>query len=208
MKWRDVPVPSRMAKLPKDHRGYPIPANVYRDGTGNPHFTINDQQTRLRQMHHDLCPICGDKLPRGRWFCGGPLSAFHPQGVYIDLPMHHECAAYALQVCPYLALASYRGRIDDATIKKVPEKDRGDVMFFDPTLIPERPILFVLGMAIGQRTNIQYVYPQMPWHRIEFWKDGVRLDHREGKALAMAALAGNPDALATLAAASPDARLF
>src|SRR5215472_13925800 len=96
-------VPSRMAHLPLDPRGYPIPANVYRDAQGRPHFTINDDRKRLEQLRRDACPICDQSLYIGRWFVGGPLSAFHPNGAYIDLPMHHECATYALQVCPYLA---------------------------------------------------------------------------------------------------------
>ena len=36
--WRDVPLPSRMRHLPRDRRGYPIPAGVFRDKKRNAAF--------------------------------------------------------------------------------------------------------------------------------------------------------------------------
>jgi hypothetical protein len=102
-----IPIPERMKHLGIDRRGYPIPWSVYRDPDGRPHFTIFNNVLRARGIRDDLCGICGTKLFRGRWFVGGPVSAFDPRGTYIDPPMHHECSSYALTVCPYLAAPNY-----------------------------------------------------------------------------------------------------
>jgi hypothetical protein len=112
------PVPDRMKHLETDSRGYLIPWGVYRDHTGRAHFQINDELRRLRSFRENLCPICGKSLFRGRWFVGGPMSAFHEAGAFADPPMHYECAVYALQVCPYIALPRYGRRIDDRTLDK------------------------------------------------------------------------------------------
>lgn len=173
----NIPVPPlRMQHLEKDRRGYPIPVTVYRDGSGRPHFTINEEAKRQLIIAKDLCPICGEKLLRGRWFVGGPQSAFHPSGVYIDPPMHGECARYALQVCPYLAAPSFTKRIDDKTLS---EKDAGTMMLVDPTVIPERPDYFVAVMAtavhkIGDN-QVRYLKPVRPYSNVEFWKDGKQI---------------------------------
>ena len=106
MKPVDVPIPERMQHLDRDGRGYVIPWTVFRDSKGKAHFTINDENRRQTVIGRDCCPICAAKLLRGRWFVGGPGSAFHERGAYIDPPMHRECVVYALKVCPYLAFMS------------------------------------------------------------------------------------------------------
>jgi hypothetical protein len=180
----DVPVPWRMAHLPLDGRGYPIPYTVLvKDG--RPHFTINVEERRLRCLASNLCPICGLRLLRGRWFVGGPLSAIHRDGAYNDPPMHDECAHYALQVCPWLAAPSYSRRIEDATLK--PES-RGGLLLHDPTTIPTRPLAFVAVMTVGQKVLAgaggPVVKPSRPYRKIEFWREGVQLDPAEGLTLA------------------------
>jgi hypothetical protein len=101
--FRTVPIPALMKERQVDPRGYPIPWNVLVDSTGKAHFTINDESLRQMAIRDRLCPICGHRLWRGMWFVGGPGSALHEHGAYIDPPMHKPCAEYALKVCPYLA---------------------------------------------------------------------------------------------------------
>src|SRR5262245_64789126 len=91
-----VPVPARMLGLRARPAGYVVPWTVFRDSSGRPHFTINDEEKRQHVLALDCCPICSGKLLRGRWFVGGPRSAFDLAGAYIDPPMHMECARYAL----------------------------------------------------------------------------------------------------------------
>jgi hypothetical protein len=183
-------MPERIARLPRDRRGLPIPFLVLTDrGTGKPNFTINDAAKQARCLAEDRCPICGEGLTRGRWFVGGPGSAFHPNGAYLDPPMHFECAHFALRVCPFLAAPVYSGRIDDKGFDW--SAHPGEAMLVDPTVIAERPSLFVAIMAVGQKqvgpAHSPYLKPRRPYSRVEFWRFGRQLDEAEGVALALAA---------------------
>lgn len=182
---REVPAPKRMAHLDRDERGYPIPAMVFRDETGRPHFTINNEADRFILLMDDKCSICGEKLLRLRWFVGGPLSAFHKHGSYMDPPLHRECMHYALQVCPYLALPSYTKRIDARTVRD-PEPNR---IFLDSTQIPERPVVFVCVGATGQSIRNTgdplspiYVTPKRPYKAIEYWREGRQISEADAMA--------------------------
>jgi hypothetical protein len=179
----DVPIPDEMAKLDRDPRGYPIPWMAYRDEYGRAHFQINDDKHRAEALRLNLCSICGGKLQRGRWFVGGPLSAFHPLGAFIDPPIHHACMRYAVQVCPFLAAPNYAKRVDAKTLNKNDSK----MLLFDPTIIARRPSFFCAVMAIGQKLtgNLMSpnIVPQRPYRRVEYWRHGVRLSDNEGEAL-------------------------
>lgn len=184
--WSEIPIPERMRDLKKDRRGLPIPANVLVDKDGKPHFTINNHTIRNKHIMEQLCGICGKKLLRGRWSVGGPASALTEEGVYYDSPLHYECARYALQVCPYLAMPSYGKRIDTKTLD--PKKmDRHEAIFIDPTQIADRPPCFVMVMHVGETYSynnfgdVQHIKPKRPHRRYEFWKDGVQLSEQEGR---------------------------
>lgn len=167
-----IAIPDRMKHLDCDHRGYPIPFIVFRDSDNKPHFTINDQHKISRCRHSDLCPICGRELLRGRWFLGGPMSALHPRGAYIDPPLHHECMRFAVQTCPYLVNQKYTKRIDGNTLDRSKAPDV--ITLIDPTLDPTRPKIFVAAMAVGQTyTENGYVVPKHPYRGLEFWRDGL-----------------------------------
>lgn len=177
----DVPIPRRMAHLPRDPRGYPIPAMALIDEHGRAHFTINDEVKRQKLLKEDRCPICGSRIIGGRWFVGGPLSAFHQDGRYLDPPTHDECAHYALRACPYLAAPTYSGRIDDRTLR--PENQT--IIMVDQTMIPERPEVFVAVLARTHKATagLQYLMPTRPYMRVEFWRHGERLEDAEGWAI-------------------------
>jgi hypothetical protein len=170
-------------QTPRDHRGYVIPYVVLRDENNRPHFTINDDTRRARVIALDLCPICSGKLWRGRWFVGGPGSAFHARGAYIDPPMHDECAHYALTTCPYLASPNYSKRIDAGTLKP----SKGLQVLLDPTVDPTRLPLFVAIMTTGQTHNFKpnffqdYLKPKRPYRRVEYWRHGRQLDEAEAR---------------------------
>lgn len=187
--FRAIPVPANMQHLPRDKRGYPIPYIVWIDSDGNPQFTVNGEELRQRVLVEDRCSICGNKLFRGHFLVGGPLSAFSANGRYIDPPMHRDCATYALKVCPYLAAPNYGKSIEASKIKQMTAKDQGRI-FVDNTMMPGRPALFVLigfpriklhkGMLAndkrGQRiVGWQYVEPKGQCIDVEFWQGGERL---------------------------------
>lgn len=188
---KGVPIPARMAHLPKDRRGYPIPTMVLVDDGGRPHFQINDEHVRQRLIKQDRCAICGQKLFRGRWFVGGPMSCFSERGSYIDPPLHAECAAYALAVCPYLAAPAYGREIGAKTLQGRPMADAVRINV-DPTMIKDRPTYFVAVMAVGQDVIrhrdsptpafgygdnwVRYVKPRIGSVReIHIWQTGSRV---------------------------------
>ena len=176
-----------MNALAKDRRGYPIPFIVFRDTDGCPHFTINNSSLQRRCLKEKRCPICGSKLGRELWSAGGPLSAFHEHGCYMDTAMHYECLEYAMQVCPYLAMPQYLKRLDAATLD--PAKCPGLPIFLDETQDPERPAVFVAVMSRSQIvTEHGYVRPVRPYVAMEYWRDGLKLSNEEGARLANEAL--------------------
>lgn len=189
-----VPIPARMAHLPLDRRGYPIPWIVMRDATGRPHFTINDHQ-RVRQCgKFGLCGICGKPLGKhvkgnpnkGAFFVGGPASFYHDRGAFLDPPLHRECAEYAMRVCPYIANPSYGKRIDDATLK--PEHMPAGMAVMqtggNPPNLDTRPNIFILGLArrwdmFEPRPGvILFKVPnhKRDWVHLSAWRHGVELN--------------------------------
>jgi len=189
---KNVKIPERMRHLQIDARGYPIPSMVLIDSAGRPHFAINDDAKRLQAIRQELCSICGTKLFRGRWFVGGALSAFHPDGAFIDPPMHSECAHYALQVCPYLAAPRYSAEIGIAKAKAHASALKDNRLLVDPTQMPGRPLndMFIALMTtrpvdVYDNFNLK---PTPPYNVIEYWRRGERLPDREGEAMVCEAL--------------------
>ena len=117
-----------------------------------------------------------------RWFVGGPLSAFHEFGAYLDGPMHKECGTFALEHCPYLAAPNYARRIDARTI--VPGTLSNAVILQDNTTIPDRPEVFVFACAMGyklvERLGQPLVFlPKRPRILYACWKAGKKLEPNE-----------------------------
>jgi hypothetical protein len=181
-----IPLPKRMRALAKDSRGYPVPYIVMRDLKGTPFFAINDSVRHLKTVLEKRCPICGNKLEKPYWFVGGPRSASDPRGCYLDSAMHHDCMTYALQVCPYLALPKYLGRVDAARVDPA-ALPGGLGIFLDTTQIPERPKLFVAVAARsftttpGTMPGSLYLWPARPYEAVEYWQHGRRLTETEAK---------------------------
>ena len=171
-------MPPRIAKLDRDARGYPIPWNVLRNEAGEPFFTINDNTRYIEALQFKLCPICGEGLDETYWFVGGPLSAFHRDGWYHDLPTHEECAEYSLATCPYLAAPRYVRRID-VPLHKLDQLPN-NMILLDPTMIPERPEIFVMTTGRGMNCHIRHirgttveqilVRPKRPLVEWRFWR--------------------------------------
>jgi hypothetical protein len=179
-----IPIPHRMAHLPLDRRGLPVPVIVMHDLAGNPIFAANDEMERQRVIREDRCQICGDRLNRGRWFVGGTLSVAAKHGLNLDSGMHDECCHYALKVCPYLAAPRYGALVGEKAIAKSGARDAVMIM---PTGTEgnTRPELFLAVMAVGQelrqggRLIGGMVYGVRPKpgsiRKLEIWRHGTRL---------------------------------
>jgi hypothetical protein len=130
--WRNVPMPPRIAVLPRDVRGYPITFVTLVTDSG-PDFTTLDGRKISEVVKLDLCGLCGG--PRGAYmaFVGGPKSIEGHQ--FFDPPMHRDCALYATQVCPFIVIptARYSKPDDDVTV--------------NPLVDPNRPTEFFLAIT-------------------------------------------------------------
>lgn len=129
MGWKDVPMPPRIAALPRDRRGFPVPwisdweddavdhgkawslteghpvygtytsACIHVDGVGEPNLGALCAPRQIQGMVDRLCDVCGVKVGKTAFFMGG--EACKDTG-FFELPLHLECALYAGQVCPGL----------------------------------------------------------------------------------------------------------
>jgi len=184
-----IPIPERMRHLNVDARGYAIPYGVVIDTSGTVHFAMNDERIRQESIKRDLCSLCGKRLLRGRWFVGGSLSAFHPNGAFIDPPMHYECSHYALQACPYLAAPHYVREIGPQKAKQAQENLRKAgiiAVTIDTTMMPGRPHgeIFIAICSAGQTVfRNMNTRPKLPFIALEYWKHGRMIERLTGPAL-------------------------
>lgn len=180
-----VEIPKALRKRPKDRRGYPIPWIVLIDRNGRPHFTINDGGRTLASRRKKLCGLCGGKLRKDIAFVGGTRCFLSPMGAFSDPPMHHDCAAYAMAVCPYLAAPSYGRRIDDKTL--TPGATPGGVLIKnDDSVREDRPAAFMLGRAAGFEMMIRPDGAPLfrckgGWLDLTVWRDGRALAGAEAE---------------------------
>jgi len=94
-----VEMPERIAALPTNHAGYPVPWFVaWVDG--KPDFRLMDEEKIHLAIIDRLCWICGDGLGRWQTYAVGPMCAVNR--ISAEPPSHTECAVYAAQVCPFL----------------------------------------------------------------------------------------------------------
>jgi hypothetical protein len=114
--------PARVARLPKDERGYPVPAFIeWIDG--KPDFRYARAEFRARAFKQGLCWICGDKLGVHRVYAIGPMCVVNR--VTSEPASHRDCAEYAVKACPFLA----RPRMRRIPLKQGEPKHAAGVMF-------------------------------------------------------------------------------
>jgi hypothetical protein len=93
------PLPARLASLPVDERGYPVPFFVaWIDG--KPDHRVADETKMPRAVKHGLCWMCGQALGAHKAFALGPMCAI--TRTVAEPPSHRECLQFAVQACPFL----------------------------------------------------------------------------------------------------------
>lgn len=106
----DLPeMPHRIARLPKDERGYPVPWFVgFFDkggqpcppGEGEPDFRIIAPNRIWDAVTHNKCWVCGIALGVHRVYVIGPMCVINR--VTSEPPCHRDCAEFAARACPFL----------------------------------------------------------------------------------------------------------
>jgi hypothetical protein len=121
-----TPIPSNIAGLPRDDRGFPIPwfvqwieeGRAARPGIGHPDFRVMDAEKFALALRQPRCWVCGQMLGRHRVFVIGPMCSVNR--VISEPPLHRECAEWSVKACPFLARPRMRRNTKD-----VPEDAQG-----------------------------------------------------------------------------------
>jgi hypothetical protein len=104
--FQGLELPRRMAKLPRDHRGYPVPWFVYFDEQGVPDFRVLGQGKVAQAVNHQLCWVCGEQRGRNFSFVIGPMCAVNR--ISAEPPCHRDCAIFSARACPFLSRPKMR----------------------------------------------------------------------------------------------------
>lgn len=165
-----IQIPARLNRRPKDARGYPIPAGVMVDELGKPDFRVTNASKWVSLVKMRCCGLCGEPLGRHLAFIGGPGS--HQSRAFTDLPMHKECAQYAVQVCPFLAAPNFR------YAEKYAEREGYAIQATD-AVSTKRPEKFALAttktfevMMLEDGTPILVAGP---WESTQWWQEGKQI---------------------------------
>lgn len=162
-----IATPDRIAAMKKDVRGYPIPFSVKYDADGVPDFRVIDPDRWQDAVISKRCGVCGGFLGAHLAFVGGPLSMENRH--FTDLPMHRDCAIYALQVCPFIAAPKFSY-----------SKTFGEEIVVNADVSTNRPSRFGLGIAKGfdvvRLPHGDIALRAHPFKSIEWWENGNRID--------------------------------
>ncbi|MFG2681284.1 hypothetical protein [Streptomyces sp. NPDC048392] len=107
------PVPGRIAGLPRDPRGYPVPAeNLWQQG--KPQLAVQDFRRCGALYAHGACAVCGLPLTPGetlyRLFSHDEAEQTVKQDACkrADGPGHRDCMIFSGATCPFFATAGAR----------------------------------------------------------------------------------------------------
>lgn len=120
-------MPARIAKLPRDHRGYPVPYFVaWIDG--KPDHRIADQRKMERARERGLCNLCGEALGTYKAFVIGPMCSINR--ISAEPPSHRDCAEFAVRACPFLSIPAKSRR--DHNLPEAHDEAPGNMIHRNP----------------------------------------------------------------------------
>jgi hypothetical protein len=165
-------IPFRLARRPRDDRGYAVPFAQFVKPDGKPDFRVMDHKRVGKVLRARRCGLCGEPMRKDVWFIGGPKCVEH--GYFYDPPMHEECARYAIQTCPHLARS--KGKY-----APVPDSIEGAGLVIQGAMDTKKAEWFGLMKATGYThgttaDGMMYVKAELPWVSVERWRDGKRFE--------------------------------
>lgn len=164
---------ARIAKLPHDKRGFPVPWFVAWDGD-KPLFPVMDPAKFVQAVRQDKCWVCGEKLGKFKTFVIGPMCCVNK--ISSEPPCHKDCAEFSARYCPFLTrpkmrrVTTHDGYIDIPT-----SKPAGIMLEHNPgvTSLWTTKSFGIMRMPDGFLFNIG------PFESIEFWANGRRAKRPE-----------------------------
>jgi hypothetical protein len=105
-------LPLKMADLPRDERGFPVPKFVQwaadEQGTMKPDFRLADLNHLRRCVVYRCCWLCGQAMGVNKVFVIGPMCCVNR--ISSEPPCHYDCAYFAARNCPFLTKPLARRR--------------------------------------------------------------------------------------------------
>lgn len=113
------PIPPAITDLPRDPRGYPVPAENTWSDPQTPSLAVQDGQRCVVLYANGRCAMCGCPLHSDE-----PLYRLHTEDhtrhafgqngtMHTAGPGHRTCMLFAAAVCPFFATEGSRRRDDD-----------------------------------------------------------------------------------------------
>lgn len=101
-------MPARIARLPRDERGYPVPwfvawmkdGDVCPPGEGTPDFRVIAPKKLWTAVSKGRCWVCGIEMGVHHVYVIGPMCVINR--VTSEPPCHRDCAEFAARACPFL----------------------------------------------------------------------------------------------------------
>ena len=121
-------------------------------------------------LRHRRCGLCGVSMGRHVFFVGGPLCV--ENGIFLDPPMHRECAQFSLRICAHLNRT--KGRYNEAPLPS----ETGTTFGVGAMASAEKAEWFALMHATAYtfgrgRDRMLYIRAALPWIEVERWRDGA-----------------------------------
>jgi len=121
-------LPPRLARLPLDSRGYPVPWFVHWID-GAPEFRLMDPAKWMRAVRERRCWVCGDTLGQYLTFVVGPMCGLNR--TTSEPPCHRDCAEWSALNCPFLSRPHMKRR-EDELIEACKGNNAGDMIARNP----------------------------------------------------------------------------
>lgn len=163
---RDVEMPARIASLPTNELGIPIPWFV------RPAFPFDFRVLRDSALHEawrrEICWICGQPLGVYKVYVVGPLSAI--QRVSSEAACHRDCADYAMMVCPFIA--------NPKMVRGGRDYPVDIVQMADYEL--QNPGIYLQWVSREPYRSLEFSYLKLPqWNELIWWKQRRRASREE-----------------------------
>jgi hypothetical protein len=107
---KEIPIPDRIAALPKDDKGRPVPYFVQWPN-GVPDFRLIDPAKLASCYLDNRCWVCGDIIGVHKAFVLGPMCCINR--VNSEPPSHYGCARFSVSACPFLSTPRMHRRETD-----------------------------------------------------------------------------------------------
>lgn len=170
--------PAWIADLPKDHRGFHVPAEAgWEEGAPLINLVATDRKVAL--AHQRRCAVCGHDMPSGQPFYrafsqadAAHMRQFERERSHdLSGPLHLSCILYSGMVCPYLR--ERNSRLGKASLVS-PGARRGTLA----AIIGFRDI----GLLMPAQDHA-FLDPSVPPPAIAYWDMLDDIRYRDGEEL-------------------------